>query len=137
MSELASVEELRKWLHADAYEHPELMAIVDEIEREVSERFMELPVDADGVPIHVGDVLTTLNGYKKRVDGIFTDGFAVHKEFTDYDKCYSADFIHVNPRTIEDVLYEFGCKYNYRYPNTGNLVEETAAELRGMMEADE
>lgn len=42
-SELASVEKLREWLHTDAYEHSELMAIVDEIEREVSERFMELP----------------------------------------------------------------------------------------------
>lgn len=32
--------------------------IADEIEAEIAERFMELPVDADGVPIHVGDELS-------------------------------------------------------------------------------
>lgn len=33
-------------------------ALADEIEREIAERFMELPVDADGVPIRMGDELT-------------------------------------------------------------------------------
>jgi len=29
--------------------------VADAIEKELKERYMELPVDADGVPIHVGD----------------------------------------------------------------------------------
>ena len=32
-----------------------LLIIADEIEREIAERYQLLPVDADGVPIHVGD----------------------------------------------------------------------------------
>ena len=34
-----------------------LNAIADEIQAEVDSRFMELPLDADGVPIRVGDVV--------------------------------------------------------------------------------
>ena len=35
-----------------------VLATVEKIEKEVAERFMELPLDADGVPIRVGDRLT-------------------------------------------------------------------------------
>lgn len=65
MSEIRALENLRglrdeaaskmvdnpRWVCARAE------AIADEIEAEVVERFMELPVDADGVPIHVGDMM--------------------------------------------------------------------------------
>ena len=34
-----------------------MSAYADEIERELAERYVELPLDADGVPIHVGDVM--------------------------------------------------------------------------------
>ena len=40
------------WITASACD-----ACIDEVEREISERFMLLPVDADGVPIRVGDVI--------------------------------------------------------------------------------
>lgn len=39
--------------------------IADEIEAEVAERYMELPVDADGVPIHIGDILLKSTGAPK------------------------------------------------------------------------
>ena len=34
-----------------------IMDACNKIEREIVEKYMELPVDADGVPIHVGDEL--------------------------------------------------------------------------------
>lgn len=37
--------------------YPWVRNMAEEVEREVAERYMELPVDADGAPIHVGDEL--------------------------------------------------------------------------------
>ena len=52
------------WITASACD-----AFIDEIEREISERFMLLPCDADGAPIHVGDEIEcSANGY----EGTFT-----------------------------------------------------------------
>lgn len=80
MSELESIAKLREWSHrhdngwiqkdgsiviqadthgvryGDNYGEA-IRSMIDEIEREVDERFMELPVDADGVPIHMGDMM--------------------------------------------------------------------------------
>ena len=58
---MESIEKLRKYMLCDkgekftAYINADELA--DEIEREIAEKHIELPVDADGVPIHVGDVL--------------------------------------------------------------------------------
>lgn len=43
--------------------HSEFDRLCDEIEREVAERYMELPVDADGVPIHCCERMRLDNGY--------------------------------------------------------------------------
>lgn len=45
--------------------HPEqadILRIADAIEQELAERYVALPLDADGVPIHVGDEVTFTNG---------------------------------------------------------------------------
>lgn len=55
----------------EAYERANGYAnkLADEIEAEIAEKYMELPVDADGVPIHVGD---TLECYANGYEGTFT-----------------------------------------------------------------
>jgi len=81
----------------------------DAIQEEVDKAYMRLPVDADGVPIHVGDVV-----YSK----IWPDGVMVYEiSFTDNDGdrvyddsgmyCLSGVCSHVKPRTVEDVLLDF------------------------------
>lgn len=102
--------------------------LIDEIESEIAEKYIELPVDADGVPIHVGDVLEYDYGDDLRgtrmvcaliYDGTRTkefDGGIWDFEFDGDDggsrnvNCMS-DFYecnrHVKPRTVEDVLEEF------------------------------
>lgn len=41
------------------------LALADRIDKELAERYVELPLDADGVPIHVGDDMETLmHGYE-------------------------------------------------------------------------
>lgn len=63
MSEIKALDSLRKLasdFRSDVYKRDEadyVLEIANEIEREISERYMPLPVDADGVPIHVGDEL--------------------------------------------------------------------------------
>ena len=76
-----------------------LWQVANEIEREIAERYMELPVDADGVPIHVGDVLE--RGYV--VDYVAPNWCLATGRGAMYaDMCH-----HVKPRTLEDVLNDF------------------------------
>ena len=69
MSDIQALDKLREWFR----EHPcndwKPIDAINAIEREILERYMLLPVDADGAPIHVEDVLEChANGY----DGAFT-----------------------------------------------------------------
>ena len=110
--------------------HSEFDRLCDEIEREIAECYMLLPVDADGVPIRVGDKLILDNGYHPPME-------VEVQPLTTYDSsCYR----HVKPRTIEDVLMEFADKCCVHTRDELNLipelVDEYADELRGMMEGE-
>lgn len=56
MSEIKALEDLRKWAQrviescCTGMKADEVLESADEIQAEIDERFMELPVDADGVP---------------------------------------------------------------------------------------
>lgn len=56
------------WITADACDH-----LIDEIEAEITDNYMRLPVDADDVPIHVGDICE-MNGERFKVQQLCTDG---------------------------------------------------------------
>ena len=89
--------------------------------------YMPCPLDADGVPIHVGDVMEWDNGtftvheLKVTEDGWTTwdeqHGYTVHA-----DECR-----HHNAPTVEDVLREFAAKLCIRY-GFPTATEETFAE---------
>ena len=82
-----------------------------EIQVEIDSRYMELPIDADGVPIHVGDTLELHGQYEEEgqyeVDGLtyygdcwyFSDGAGHH--FNTFG------WSHVKPRTLEDMMAEY------------------------------
>jgi len=109
----------------------------DEIEREIAERYMLLPVDADGVPIRVGDELTAAGLYGKvKVCALQYDG-----KWRVQDKtagCWRdcAKLCHVKPRTIEDVLDEMADKIIRQGHLAGltapEIIAEYADELRSM-----
>ena len=155
MNELESAEKLRDSIVTYAADCDErwLLSLVDEIEREVAERYMLLPVDADGVPIRIGDLLEcseygnqterfTVYGYTTEYStwtGDTATLMATNENSTEFycDRCH-----HVKPRTIEDVLREFASEYHNAAssPNTfdsDGMIGRCAAELRGMMEADD
>lgn len=80
-----------------------LGAIADEIEREVAERFMELPRDSEGVPIHVGDRLVSYDA-ETRIEVL-----AVAADYVvDENGCTSLarNCCHVKRRTLEEVLLD-------------------------------
>lgn len=107
--------------------------------------YVPLPVDADGVPIHVGDRLEHVNGaftandMTISIDGIWRawDGENGHTVLL--AKC------HHRAPTVEDVLREFADRYlDYEgIPSAGRrgvgeaLMDEYAAKLRLAEEVDE
>ncbi len=105
--------------------------IADRIEAEIAERYMELPVDADGVVIRVGDWMLTTGGYRERVGAVSSGGW------NDAPLWCAADTSHAKPRTIEDVLREFSKRVLNSGHQWGLDAEETtakyAAELRELM----
>ena len=105
---------------------------IDEIEREIAERYMELPVDADGVPIRVGDEVfidpVSKTVYEVEAVG---DGFVV---FDGMFERSSNDCRHVTPRTIEDVLRDCCNEWNEHCGGDWEqgVYAKYADELRGM-----
>ena len=86
---------------------------LDEIEQELADRYMELPLDADGVPIHVGDVLigSTVSGKKKKR---YARGIGLGTVLYDTDETDEVGEIlnpcmvcHAKPRTVEGAVRDF------------------------------
>lgn len=74
--------------------------IADEVDAEIAERFMELPVDADGVPIHVGDEITD----RDCIPGIVISVSATRVYCKDGSWVYPSDCHHFKPDSLEEVL---------------------------------
>ena len=139
---LKALDELRGWIAAtvdyglgpDGTNLEQLRDIADAIEAEIAEKFMKLPVDADGVVIHVGDAIEYPNGRRDVVRFItFGDsGPTLNEGGWLTSRCY-----HVQPRTIEDVLREFAKRVLNSGHQWGLDAEETTAkyadELRELM----
>ena len=106
MSNIKALDRLVEFVSEDAL----LAEMIEAVEREISERFVELPIDADGVLIHVGDVVQGLGdaGPVQHVE-LWDDGWVVVFEFAPGQFTrYSGDAVrHYKPRTVEDVLEDF------------------------------
>ena len=83
--------------------------LIDEIEAEIAERFIALPADEEGDVLRIGDVLKC-QGESIILNSLSWDGrrwFAtetiVSSGWYPVHLCH-----HVKPRTLEDVLNEFG-----------------------------
>ena len=144
MSEIKMLEELREksLKYAPNIRRSVNMAL-NEIEREIAERFMELPLDADGVPIKPGDIMQFRDDAPVRVDSIGNS------------KCYVGDFgwfggnggfygkgtlkccRHVKPRTVEDILALFLTAVGDDDPHYyDEQIAEYAVEIRELLRGD-
>lgn len=114
-----------------------------EIKREISERYMELPVDADGVPLRYEDYVESTEDVLHRkwhVVGYSLCGVECLLETDDeeYEKIETIRtswLRHVKARTIEDVLEDFGIECDEQYPDKPRreLINEYASEIRGLL----
>lgn len=104
-----------------------------ELKREIAEKYMELPVDADGMPIHVGDVMEG-NG---EVLFVAHDKVVFEEDNASPVYRYAKGQHHVKPRTIEDILrdvWEEALDYakSYIWRNPDEVFAERADEIRVM-----
>lgn len=105
-----------------------VLATVEKIEKEVSERFVELPLDADGVPWHLGDV--TENGNTVRGLRFDQHGWHFFGTVNDIDPSIHR---HYHAPTVEDVLRDMLDSLDLdptSHVDTGAVVAEYAAKLR-------
>lgn len=107
--------------------------ILDGIEREVAD-MVPLPVDADGVPIHVGDVMENIvcPPVHREVTGVGVECFYGWDEGNGrYSQFDVACYRHHHAPTIEDVLEEFVARWmETHHDDIPALKAEYAAKLR-------
>ena len=106
--------------------------------------WVRLPVDAEGVPIHVGDVMEERSGHTFEVASIMVFGgsgnqlvFSDARNFSSFREPH--DLRHHHAPTVEDVLREFAlaCEdAGNAGPEVERIVAEYAAKLR-LAEEDE
>lgn len=131
MSGLESIAKLRKLSKevVDMRWGVEFDRAIDALEAEVSERFMEMPVDADCVPIRLGDMMDGVGMYDSLRD-VTGEVIEISFNATDNNECvasvalqvwsedgkswrrvyidqYANVYRHVKPRTLEGILREF------------------------------
>jgi hypothetical protein len=113
----------------------EVFGHVDAIERELEERYIEAPIDADGVPIHLYDRLKVDGGSGVYVVGNMTcctDGWLIGTEWGQIGRP-EEDAHHYEPPTVEDVLREFALKCEdagYAGPEVERIASEFAERLQ-------
>ena len=119
-------------------DNPILKGIADCIKDEVDEKYMPLPLDADGVPIHIGDEMVQND---KRIGRVTAVGFhAEPRVWVLPHGCYvsivymARGIVHYKPRTVEDVLGDVAREI---YADAGNeirdmdfIIAKYAAELQ-------
>lgn len=144
MSEIKALEKLRKYTLCDKGERYTAYIgadkIADEIQAEVDNRFMELPVDADGVPIYVGDEIQYVNdqggtGAKVKV-------CAIANSYAFYDNgkhihAYSSDSTrHAKPDPLNELLCDMIHEYGCTDALTETVAEKYAERIRELMGGD-
>lgn len=116
--------------------------LIDKVEAEIAERYMKLPCDCDGVPIHVGDYLK-LGRTRGRVIALtYCPCNELPWEWqcdSDSDWYNTAFTRHAEPRTVEDVLADFARdltsdrtdSYEHRIERLGTKYADELRELLG------
>lgn len=109
----------------------------NELADEIEAAYMKLPVDADGVPIRPGDVLTSSSG-TDTVAAVDEAGFCyfINDEIPNYT--YAAHYTH-KPETIEDILMDamqwaFYMPYATRNLDAEDKVKEYAERIRKVVD---
>lgn len=144
IDEMRSItEELRKWFDTNRIHwfgrRPEIEPMLERIDAKLAECYVKLPVDADDVPIRIGDKMVFLDFYGNKSEPFVVEGFdssdmwLVHHE----EGCrYTANPMHTfhyHEPTVEDVLEEFAdkvCNSGHQWGlDAADTIAEYAAKL--------
>ena len=138
---MKAIDELRGFLsESPSVVFPdEVSEYVDAIERELEERYVELPVDGDGVPIHIGDKVTQVSDRPTPVLGI-----TYHKSTPPSiciergDLWIDADTLHhYKSPTVEDILREFADLVREEQVERAQISDEAIAEFAERLQLKE
>lgn len=125
---MESIDKLREYAHDydGTISSVRMRECADEIEREISERYMELPEDGDGNPIRIGD---TVREVDDRVP-MKVMSLTFYEDCVDVNACGMNPNLlrHVKPRTLEDVLLDAGVSIA--------AISDVAAEIRELLRGD-
>ena len=140
MNEIKALDKLRLFMNDQFVENGKTWRkgaeIINEMEDEIAAYYLELPKDADGIPIHVGDEMWQGNEPIGTVTGV---GF--HGEERVWvlqpGKHVSVSFIasgirHFKSDMLVKLLEDFARKLIYDYPHIGGLIDETAERIRDL-----
>lgn len=122
-------------------------AVLESAIADVDERMMELPLDADEVPIRVGDVMRHVSGECYEVLGVGEGEFFTRVDCPKGYARFSGESFTHKKRELEDVLKDFLDRAfaaqdmfvaesmdSDEYDSTlEELARKTAEEIRGMM----
>lgn len=133
---LKSIEILSKWAERrfTGRDFANVDSMLSDVESEIAERFMELPLDAEGEPCHVGD---TLDYEGVECEVVAVDGDCVWFDDDENDVKLTPedarDCRHRHNLTVEDVLLDFA---EHIDAFDGNYVEVYADRLREAVRAE-
>lgn len=116
-----------------------LLLIADEIEAEIAERYMKLPVDADGVPIHEGDLMDSNAFGVVEVEGFIHGAVAfwIYDPQPAHVATSPANLLHHKPRTLENVLEDMLIEKDETDLCSMGLIAKYAAEIRELLGVSE
>lgn len=140
---MESIEKLRDYYKAEDVPgvHRAINEIADAIEAEIAEKYLLLPVDADGVPIRMGDVVAAQDEQPFEVRAFQLDAFgwfAIERLGSQWNV---NQLHHVKPRTLEDVLREFYYDASgadaFCTVRINDVLDKYADEIRDLLGVDE
>lgn len=134
MTSLESIEKLRDRVNPMMPLNAEIIA--REIEREIAEKYMELPVDADGVLIRIGDTVSEVGDCVP----MKVMSLTFYEDCVDVNACGMNPklLLHVKPRTVEDVLRDCCNEWNEHCGDDweSGVYAKYASELRELLGGD-
>ena len=154
MSEIKAIEKLRSiWKQLPAPTHSDELLLADmdacikAIEAEIADNYLELPKDADGIPIRVGDTVSdcteggtyTVKNVNLSNWGWRVIAYGVDGNQTEYTLSTAAERVrHVKPRTLENIV---AAAIQYGHNGiTGDRIEgkvaKFCAEIRELLGGD-
>jgi len=158
MSEIKALQEMRKSFDDCTSEYDAVwivknaaLAMLDRLESEIAERYIEAPLDAFGVPIHMGDTVegkllydnATVKGtvcayhiYDNDEPGTVYIRVKPSKNAWTIKKLQFKRCRHVKSRTLEDVLCELEGLRGYgnsTYEDVVTRAAELADEIRELL----